>query len=52
MGVTSIISMAVYFLKGIGMGMFMPISQKFPYPPAHAHINLLKWTSLALMGLK
>ncbi|PLT32107.1 cbb3-type cytochrome c oxidase subunit I [Bacillus sp. V5-8f] len=51
MGISFIKSSVVYFLIGIGMGMFMSITHKFQYAPAHAHINLLGWASLALMGL-
>jgi cbb3-type cytochrome oxidase subunit 1 len=51
LGVRFIKVSTIYFIIGIGMGMFMSISHKFQYAPAHAHINLLGWTSLALIGI-
>ncbi|WP_419880805.1 cbb3-type cytochrome c oxidase subunit I [Peribacillus sp. B-H-3] len=51
MGIRFLKISVIYFLIGIGFGMFMSISHKFQYAPSHAHINLLGWTSLALSGL-
>src|SRR3954447_11952482 len=36
---------------GMGGGMFMAIEQDFTLAPAHAHLNLLGWVSMALYGL-
>lgn len=38
-------------LFGMGVGIAMAISQDFTLAPAHAHLNLLGWVSLALFGL-
>lgn len=40
----------LYALAGIGIGIFMGASHDFTLRPLHAHINLLGWASLALMG--
>jgi hypothetical protein len=36
---------------GIGMGIVMGMIQNFALAPAHAHLNLLGWVSMALYGL-
>lgn len=41
----------VYFILGIGFGMFMSISKLIEYAPAHAHINLAGWATIAITGL-
>lgn len=38
-------------LAGMIFGMVMGISQDFSLSPSHAHLNLLGWASLSLMGL-
>ena len=38
-------------LCGMGLGIFMATSQDFTLMPAHAHLNLLGWVSMALYGL-
>ena len=38
-------------LSGMGLGIFMAVSQDFTLMPAHAHLNLLGWVSMALYGL-
>lgn len=38
-------------LTGMGLGIFMAVRQDFSLAPAHAHINLLGWVTLALLGL-
>ena len=38
-------------LCGMGLGIFMAVSQDFTLMPAHAHLNLLGWVSMALYGL-
>jgi hypothetical protein len=42
---------AACLLAGVGMGIAMGITHDFSLSPVHAHLNLLGWTSLALMGL-
>ena len=36
---------------GEGVGIYMGISQNFTLAPAHAHLNLLGWVTLAAFGL-
>src|ERR1043165_6895728 len=38
-------------ITGMAMGIAMAIGQDFTLAPAHAHLNLLGWVSLALYGL-
>lgn len=38
-------------LCGMGLGIFMASHQDFTLAPAHAHLNLLGWVSMALYGL-
>jgi hypothetical protein len=38
-------------LGGMALGILMGISQDFTLAPAHAHLNLLGWVTLALYGL-
>lgn len=40
----------LYALAGMILGMFMGATQDFTMRPLHAHINLLGWAGLALMG--
>lgn len=40
----------LYALAGMVLGMFMGATQDFTMRPLHAHINLLGWAGLALMG--
>lgn len=51
MGAKLIKIASVYFLLAIILGMFMSITQIFEFAPAHAHIALLGWASLALAGI-
>jgi hypothetical protein len=37
-------------LIGMGWGTFMGATQNFVLAPAHAHLNLLGWVTLSLMG--
>jgi hypothetical protein len=46
-----IASAALCLVVGVGMGIAMGIAHDFHLAPVHAHLNLLGWTSLALMGL-
>lgn len=41
----------VYFVIGVGLGIVMGVSGNHSQFPTHAHINLLGWVSLALIGL-
>lgn len=36
---------------GLGWGLFMGLSQDHSTSPGHAHLNLIGWVSLFLMGL-
>ena len=38
-------------LAGMALGMAMGITQDFTLAPAHAHLNLLGWVTMALYGL-
>jgi hypothetical protein len=42
---------ALYLVVGVAMGIVMGITQKFTLVPVHAHINLLGWASLGIMGV-
>jgi hypothetical protein len=42
---------AACLLAGVGLGIHMGIAHDFALAPVHAHLNLLGWTSLALIGL-
>ena len=42
---------AVYFMGGAMLGLIMGMTQDFREVPVHAHLNLLGWASLALIGL-
>lgn len=41
----------VYLLIGVWMGLVMGITQQFQFAPVHAHVNLLGWVSLGVIGL-
>ena len=41
----------VYLAIGVSMGLYMGITHQFALHPVHAHINLLGWASLALVGI-
>ncbi|MFX3632566.1 MAG: cytochrome-c oxidase [Candidatus Pristimantibacillus sp.] len=41
----------IYFLIGTIVGLVMGISEQFKYTSVHAHINLLGWASLAIIGV-
>ncbi len=41
----------VYLLVGVCYGLYMASSHQYQYAPVHAHLNLLGWASLALIGL-
>jgi cbb3-type cytochrome oxidase subunit 1 len=42
---------ALYLAVGVAMGIVMGITHQFSLAPVHAHINLLGWASLAIMGV-
>ena len=41
---------ALYGLVGMGWGAFMAAKENFTLAPAHAHLNLLGWVALSIMG--
>lgn len=45
------IAAAMAALIGMTMGIIMGISQDFTLAPAHAHLNLLGWVTMAIYGL-
>ncbi|MBB4066840.1 hypothetical protein [Gellertiella hungarica] len=47
---TSWAGAAIYALVGMGFGIWMSASGNHLYAPAHAHLNLLGWVSIALFG--
>ena len=51
MGVRFIKVSVLYFVIGIGFGMYIGFGDQFAFSSAHAHINLLGWVSLALSGV-
>ncbi len=51
MGIRFIKLAAIYFLIGIGLGIFMEMAQDHALMGVHAHINLVGWVSMALFGL-
>lgn len=42
---------ALYLAVGVTMGIVMGITHQFALAPVHAHINLLGWATLAIMGV-
>jgi hypothetical protein len=42
---------ALCALGGMALGIIMGISQDFTLAPAHAHLNLLGWVTMAIYGL-
>ncbi|NBB14299.1 hypothetical protein GVN21_02885 [Caulobacter sp. SLTY] len=40
----------VFILIGVNWGLYMSITHDFTTSPGHAHLNLLGWLSLAVMG--
>lgn len=51
MGLKWIRMAAVYLLVGVSLGIHMGKSHEFLLAPVHAHINLLGWATMALMGV-
>jgi cbb3-type cytochrome oxidase subunit 1 len=42
---------AVYLAVGVTLGIVMGITHQFSLAPVHAHVNLLGWATLGLMGV-
>jgi hypothetical protein len=40
----------LYVLIGMGFGIYMGASENFTIAPAHAHLNLIGWVTMALYG--
>jgi hypothetical protein len=41
---------ALFVLAGVGLGIWMGIHENFTLAPVHAHINLIGWASMGLIG--
>lgn len=41
----------VFFVVGVGLGMYTGITQDFRFVHVHVHVNLLGWVALGLVGL-
>jgi hypothetical protein len=41
----------VFFVLGVGLGVYMGAAQDFRFIHVHAHVNLLGWVALGLVGL-
>src|ERR1035437_4366581 len=50
-GIVWLKAAAIYFVLGVSLGIYMGASGDHMLFPVHAHINLLGWASLALIGL-
>jgi cbb3-type cytochrome oxidase subunit 1 len=50
MGIRFLKIAVAYLVLGVSLGFVMGISKNFGLAPVHAHINLLGWASLALVG--
>jgi uncharacterized protein YacL len=44
-------SATIYIILGMSLGIYMAASQDHSQLPTHAHLNLLGWVTMALMGL-
>jgi cbb3-type cytochrome oxidase subunit 1 len=51
MGARFIKAAVIYFLLGVIIGLVMGASEQMQYTSVHAHINLLGWASLGLIGV-
>lgn len=40
----------IYFIIAVSLGAFMGMTEDFSLAPVHAHLNLLGWVSLAVIG--
>ena len=50
-GILWIKAAVIYFILGVGLGIYMGASGDHLLVPVHAHFNLLGWASLAVIGL-
>lgn len=41
----------IYFILGIGLGIYMSSTIQLQWAAAHAHVNLAGWASMGIMGL-
>lgn len=48
---TFITTALLCLIVGEGVGIYMGMAQNFTLSPAHAHLNLLGWVTLAAFGL-
>lgn len=46
-----LVTAGLYALAGMALGIFMGITHDHTLSPAHAHINLVGWVTVALYGL-
>lgn len=44
-------SSVIYLLIGLCLGLYMGISTDHSQMPTHAHLNMLGWVTMALMGV-
>lgn len=51
MGIRFIKVSVVYFFIGVCLGIYMGVTDLFGFTSAHAHINLIGWVSLAIIGI-
>jgi hypothetical protein len=51
MGIRLLQQAVVYFLIGIGFGLYMAASENHGQIPVHAHLNLLGWASMGICGI-
>ena len=50
-GILWIKAAVIYFIMGVGLGIYMGASGDHLLVPVHAHFNLLGWASPAVIGL-
>lgn len=41
---------ALFVMAGVSLGIWMGVNENFTLAPVHAHINLIGWASMGLMG--
>jgi hypothetical protein len=41
---------ALFVLAGVSLGIWMGVNENFTLAPVHAHINLIGWASMGLIG--
>lgn len=51
MGIPFLKAAVIYFFIGIVLGIYIGLADQFQFSSAHAHINLLGWVSLAIIGI-